>query len=72
MYLGGGCGTFNGVLLFDSFDPFCFVIDDAFDLRLVETIYDDVFALRDMDYTAYVDIRGSSFPYIKKYALRFT
>jgi hypothetical protein len=32
------------------------MIDDALNLRLVETIYDDVFALCDMDYTAYDDM----------------
>lgn len=55
-YLGGGGGTLNGILAFDSFNPFCFMIDDALNLRLVETIYDDVFALCDMDYTAYDDM----------------
>ena len=52
MYLCGCCGTFDGVLPFDPFDTFCFVINDALNFRLVETIYDRVFALRDMDYTA--------------------
>ena len=31
LYLGGCCGTFNGVLPFDSFD-----------LRLVQTIHDGI------------------------------
>jgi hypothetical protein len=38
------------------------MIDDALILRLVETIYDGVFALCDMDYTVYDDMRGSFFP----------
>lgn len=50
LYLGGGCGALDGILAFDSLDPLCFMIDDALDFRLVETIYDDVFAFRDMDY----------------------
>jgi hypothetical protein len=37
------------------------MIDDALNLRLVETIYDGIFALRDMDYTAYDDMSGSFF-----------
>ena len=53
IYLRGGCGALNGVLALDSLDALCFVIDDALDFRLAETIYDDVFALLDMDYTAY-------------------
>ena len=35
------------------------MVDDALHLGLVETIYDGVFALRDMDYTEYDDMRGS-------------
>jgi hypothetical protein len=61
-YLGCGCGTLNGILAFNSFNSFCFMIDDALILRLVESIYDDVFALCDMDYTAYDDVRDSFFP----------
>jgi hypothetical protein len=52
VYLGGGCGTLYGVLAFDSLDPLCFVIDDALDFRLVETIYDGVFTFLDVYYTA--------------------
>ena len=69
-YLGGGCGTFNGILAFDSFNPFCFMINDALNLRLVETIYDGVFALRDMDYTAYYGMRDSFFPMLRRGAHR--
>lgn len=58
-YLGGGCGTLDGVLAFDTLDLLCFVIDDSLDFRLVETIHDDVFAFRDMDYKDICDIRGS-------------
>ena len=53
IYLRSGCSALNGVLALDSLDALCFVIDDALDFRLVETIYDCVFALLDMDYTAY-------------------
>jgi hypothetical protein len=52
-YLGRGRGTLNGVLVFGSFNPFCFMIDNALNLCIGETIYDGVLALRDMDYTAY-------------------
>jgi hypothetical protein len=65
-YLGGGCGTLNGILAFDSFNPFCFMIDDALNLRLVETVYDGVFALRDMDYTVCDDKSGSLFPMLRR------
>ena len=58
-YLGGGSGALDGILAFDSLDPLCFMIDDALDFRLVETIYDDVFAFRDMDYAGIYDMRGS-------------
>jgi hypothetical protein len=64
-YLGGGCGTLNGILAFDTFNPFCFMIDDALSLRLVETVYDGVFALRDMDYTTY-DMSVSFFPMLRR------
>ena len=63
-YLGGGGGTLNGVLAFDSFNPFCFMIDDALNLCLVEMIYDSVFALRDMDYTAY-NVSSLFFPMLR-------
>src|SRR5580698_5739311 len=69
-YLGGGSGALNGILAFESFNPFCFMIDDALDLRLVETIYDGVFALRDMDYTAYDDMRNSFLPMSRRGAHR--
>jgi hypothetical protein len=69
-YPGCGCGTLNRILTFDSFNSFCFMIDDALNLRLVETIYDDVFSLRDMDYTAYDDMRGSFFPKSRRGAHR--
>jgi len=42
------------------------MIDDALNLRLVETIYDGVFALRDMDYTAYDDMSGSFFRMLRR------
>jgi hypothetical protein len=67
VYLCGGCGTLNGILVFDSFNPFCFMIDDALNLRLVEMIYDRVFALRDMDYKAYDDMKGSLFPMLRRW-----
>ena len=57
-YLGGDGSTLDGVLAFDTLDPLCFVIDDALDFRLVETIHDDVFAFQDMGYTEICDIRG--------------
>ena len=57
VYLGSGGSTLNGILAFEAFDLFCFMIDDAFNFRLVETIYDGVFAFFNMDYTA-CDIRG--------------
>ena len=59
LYLGGGCGALDGILAFDSLDSLCFVIDDALDFCLVETIHDDVFAFRDMDCTGIYDMRGS-------------
>ena len=43
------------------------MIDDALNLRLIEMIYDGVFALRDMDYTAY-DMSGSFFPMSRRAA----
>ena len=74
-YLGGGGSTLDGVLAFDAFDPLCFVIDDALDFRLVETVHDDVLAFQDMDYTEICDIRVS-FPSLriekKGYVPRFT
>jgi hypothetical protein len=57
VYLGGGSGTLNGILAFKAFDLFCFMIDHAFNFRLVETVYNGVFAFCNMDYTA-CDIRG--------------
>jgi hypothetical protein len=66
VYLGGGCGTLNDILAFDPFNPFCFMIDDALNLRLVETIYDGVFALRNMDYTAIDDMSSSFFPMLRR------
>ena len=42
------------------------MIDDALNLCLVETIYDGVFALRDMDYTGYDDMSGSFLPMLRR------
>jgi hypothetical protein len=38
------------------------MIDDALNLRLIETIYDGVFALHDMDYTTCHDMKDSFLP----------
>ena len=40
------------------------MIDDALNLCLVEMIYDGVFALRDMDYTAY-NVSSLFFPMLR-------
>jgi len=48
-YLGGRRGALHCVLMFDSLDPFCFMVDSTFDFSLVKSIDDGVFALRDMD-----------------------
>ena len=42
------------------------MIDDALNLRLVKRIHDGVFALRDMDCTAYDDMRGSFLPMLRR------
>jgi len=48
------------------------MINNALNFRLVETIYDGIFALRDMDYTV-CDMRGSLLLALERmYAPRFT
>ena len=58
-YLGSCSSTFIHILLFDSLDLLRFVVDDAFDFRLVQTIHDGIFALWDIDYAEYC-MRNSS------------
>lgn len=36
------CSTLNDIPAFDSIDPLCFMIDDAFNFRLVARIYDGI------------------------------
>ena len=50
--------NFNGALPFHSFNPFCFVDDDALEICIVQTIYDSVFALRDRLYEWHKKIRS--------------
>ena len=51
MYLGRCSSALSDVLALDFLDPLCLVVDDTFDLCLVETVDDHVPVFRHVNCT---------------------